>query len=309
MTDDELQKIVDESYDRFIKDESIIGFESLLKSIGGGSRLRNKIRKLIYEKYGKNTLIKIYRSRLAKSAHKNRTSESYTISPERREKMIDGIKKSWENADVRREQARNLMIKHCHPIAWTDDTNKKRRDSRIGYKHSAETIKKISDSLCGKSLSDEHKMALCVPKIRPGSLGLKRSQETKNKLSSITKNQWKSGLHKPIYKSKGHQEIIDILKQFGLEIVDEYIVDGRPYDVYIKNINCIIEFNGTYWHRDPRFYNDTLACKKIWERDHNKVDVAMKRGYTVVTIWQHDWESCKDKRLLIKDILNANTFR
>lgn len=305
MNDIELQKIADESYDRFIKDDSIIGFDSLLKPFGGGSRLRNKIRKLIYDKYGKENIIKIYRHRLAKSAHKNRTSESYHISPEQREKMINGIKQSWKDSDDRKEKHKEMMIKHCHPNAWTASTNKKRTESRRGYRHTDETIEKIRNSLKGTPLSLEHKKALCVPKIRSGSLGIKRSEETKLKLSKITTEQWKNGIHKPTYKSKGQIEVAELLKQMGYKIREEFFIGSKPYDILIQDENIILEFNGTFWHRDPRFYDNSDICRQIWEYDKNKLDIARKLGYTPIVIWQYDWERNTNKFKLLEEIING----
>jgi hypothetical protein len=34
--------------------------------------------------------------------------------------------------------------------------------------------------------------------------------------------------------------------------------------------------------------------------------MAEKSGYNVKIIWQYDWETCKDKKLLIKELINGN---
>jgi hypothetical protein len=305
MDNTELHKVVDEYYNEFITNENIIGFEGLLKTKGFGSKLRVRIRNLIYNKYGKENLIAIYRSRLAKSAHKNRTKESYYISPEQREKMIYGSKKSWIGDDARKEKSRELMVKYCHPNAWTDETNKKRSKSREGYKHSENTIQKIKTALSGKPLTKKHREALCVPKIRSGSLGLKRSDITKQKLSQITTLQWKSGIHKVTYKSKGQIEVANMFRNEGFCVEEEFFINGKPYDVFVKDKNLIVEFNGTYWHRDPRFYDVSSICQEKWNYDKNKLDIAKQNGYNVFVIWQYDWEHSNDKLSIIKEILNG----
>lgn len=282
MDESELQRIADESYDRFINDESIIGFESLLKPIGGGSRLRNKIRKIIYDKYGKNVLTKIYRSRLAKSAHKNRTPESYIISPEHREKMIDGVKKSWENNDNRRKLSRNLMIKHCHPVAWNDETNNKRIESR----------------LIGKGWSVH-------------------SLETKEKISNSLKKKWNDGCfdnRRPTLKSKGQIEMCNILRCSGYTVIEEYRINNRPFDAAVVNQRWLFEFNGTYWHLDPRIYDvdfydrsrDVYAWQ-VWYNDNLKIMEAIKHGFKVYSIWQIDWDNAINKESFIQEIINEQS--
>ena len=52
----------------------------------------------------------------------------------------------------------------------------------------------------------------------------------------------------------------------------------------IKHENCIIEFNGDYWHANPKIYNqDTLLRGQrvidIWERDKLKLDTAKEFGF------------------------------
>ena len=304
MENTELHKLADQYYQEFMSDDSIIGFEGLLKSKGLGSKRRVRVRNLIYEKYGKEKLIALYRSRLAKSAHKNRSPESYYISPERRLKMIEGIKKSWESSDSRREQSRYLMLEHCQPRCQTPSAKEKRVKSRKWYHPSEETKEKMSLAQKGRVFSEEQKQKMRHPKSVKVIKG-PHTQATRDRLSLITKQQWKDGIHKPIYKSKGHVEIMEILKVLGYEIQDEYVINGKPYDVLIKSRNLLIEFNGTFWHRDPRvekYRNDPLS-PSIWKRDSEKIDSAKNNGYDIKVIWQSDWENCQDKNKYIEDIL------
>jgi hypothetical protein len=196
------------------------------------------------------------------------------------------------------------MVKYCLPNSQSDLAKLKRIKSRSWYKHhSDETLKKMSDALKGKPLTEEHKQKLRKPKsVKRINYG--HTEETKKKLSELTKQQWLDGIHKPIYKSKGHLEILEILKEFGCLVEDEFVICGRPFDVYVKDKNLLIEFNGTYWHRDPRFYDEKEGLW-FWNRDKVKVDTAIKEGYNVKTIWQYDWENCIDKKKLIGDILNG----
>lgn len=262
-------------------DESIIGFEGLLMSKGIRSgRKKNRIRKLIYDKYGKDNLQCIYRQRLAKSSHKNRTPDDYRVSPEQRTKMAVGIRKSWKDADLRREQNRKFIIDVCAPKSHTSLANKKRIESRKngeGWNPHSETTKKV--------------------------------------LSNIFKLKWQRGDYdnRPAcLKSKGQLEICSLLEDLGYDVVPEYRVYDKPFDAGIPSCKILIEFNGTYWHLDPREYEYDYYDKyrkafayQIWKRDMEKTKEAERRGYKVVSIWQIDWDACKDKRRYLREVMNG----
>lgn len=300
MMDDE-DILADKFYNLFMENQSVVGFDGLMKKYKIGSKRRTKIRNIIYQKYGKDDLIKIYRSRLSKLRQKRR--RNFVVSDDTKSKISTSNKLYWEKNKERKKISRNLMIRYCHPKSWTKETNDKRVQSRIksGYKHSTETKQKISNSNKGRSLSDLHKQKLRKTRIRRG---VPHNNYTKKILSEKCKLQWACGIHKPIYKSKGHVEIMNILKELGYSIKDEYIVFGKPYDVFIPSKNILIEYNGTYWHRDTRFYDNTSDSRKIWARDAEKIDKAVSSGYVVKTIWQYDWEKCKNKVDFLRRIIN-----
>jgi len=131
----------------------------------------------------------------------------------------------------------------------------------------------------------------------------KHSIITRKKMSLIRKSAWKMGKYKRIWKSKGQIEISNILKSMGHFVINEFLIKGKPYDIFIKNKNLIIEFNGTYWHCDPRKYEGNyyhkqqkMMAKELWVRDKEKIELSNNSGYTTKIIWQIDWESCKNKR-------------
>lgn len=219
--------------------------------------------------------------------------------------MIVGIKRSWKNADARREQSREFMVRCCAPKSHTPEANQHRVNSRKGYRHSNETIRKIRETQAGRPLSVSHRKALGVHKSRSGSLGLKRSDATKRKLSAITKKQWQNGIHIPTYRSKGQREVATIFRNGGYTVKEEFFVNGRPYDVFVKEKNLLIEFNGTFWHRDPRFYPTSDVCQKVWDNDRIKMETAKQNGYDVAVVWQYDWEHVGDKNKFLETIANG----
>lgn len=96
----------------------------------------------------------------------------------------------------------------------------------------------------------------------------------------------------------------------------EYSNKTRPYgkwstllDTYvifdIKHKNCIIEFNGDYWHANPNLFADTAiirgkAAKDIWKRDELKLQTAVNLGFKTLVVWESDFK--KDKKQTIERV-------
>jgi hypothetical protein len=77
---------------------------------------------------------------------------------------------------------------------------------------------------------------------------------------------------------------MSIVASLGFDVEDEYLINGKSYDILVKEKNLIVEFNGTYWHLDPRRYDKDhydksrqMYAHEIWKRDLQKLDVAKKR--------------------------------
>lgn len=69
----------------------------------------------------------------------------------------------------------------------------------------------------------------------------------------------------------------------------------NSYVVYdIQHRNCIIEFNGDYWHANPKIYAKTAIIRNksvldIWKRDMLKLETACKLGFKVLVVWEFDF--------------------
>ena len=89
---------------------------------------------------------------------------------------------------------------------------------------------------------------------------------------------------------------------------DRDVLHGKEIDIYLPELHYAIEFDGTYWHADPRFYKSTdlimgRSAGKIWERDRLKERLCRIRGIKLIRVkeydWDHDTESIKNKILEI----------
>jgi len=66
----------------------------------------------------------------------------------------------------------------------------------------------------------------------------------------------------------------------------------------IKHKNCIIEFNGNYWHANPKIYKDTapirgVTANDIWRRDQLKMQTVKNLGFSVLTVWEYEFTADK----------------
>ena len=76
------------------------------------------------------------------------------------------------------------------------------------------------------------------------------------------------------------------------------------YDLCDSKIKKIIEFNGDFWHCNPKNYDanfvnpiSNITAKDCWERDQLKIKAANVRGFTVLTVWESDFISNSTKTI------------
>lgn len=148
--------------------------------------------------------------------------------------------------------------------------------------------------------------------------GAKEKPETRQKIKKTllerygVSNAYELAKHTSL--SKPQKEITEYLtKNSSNTILSDFpmTINGKCYkvDLLIKETNTIIEFNGTYWHCDPRFYNENFLNKKkqkiakeIWSSDQERLESLKKLGYNVKVIWEYDYS--QDKEKILKELLN-----
>lgn len=98
------------------------------------------------------------------------------------------------------------------------------------------------------------------------------------------------------------QELISFLKTFDETIIehDRTILAGKELDAYMPNLNVAFEFDGTYWHADPRFFNEDaimrynhdgspLTAGMIWTYDNEKTLLCQTKNIKLIRIQEYDW--------------------
>lgn len=98
--------------------------------------------------------------------------------------------------------------------------------------------------------------------------------------------------------------ITDKNKCTELSLRDNKNKKTYSFDFYYNNI--LIEFNGDYWHGNPKIYSSNkvfsrhgndLKITDIWTRDKKKKEFAESLGYKVITIWESDYYHNKCKTI------------
>ena len=112
-------------------------------------------------------------------------------------------------------------------------------------------------------------------------------------------------------KSKGHRQVSKIFRKLGYTVVDEFCLENSPYDLYVKELNLIVEYYGDRWHypKDvyPADFWDKVKKQYVWEKwekDEYKINVAKDKGYFVEVIWENKWKNLTDKTRFIQKIAN-----
>jgi G:T-mismatch repair DNA endonuclease (very short patch repair protein) len=107
--------------------------------------------------------------------------------------------------------------------------------------------------------------------------------------------------------SKYEEEIWVILNSLNIKFERWSQVEEKNYDILIPKYNLLIEFNGDFFHCNPKIYDKNFFNKvkkktanQIWKYDNNKVYLAKKNNYNLEIIWESDYNS--DDKIIYKII-------
>lgn len=122
-----------------------------------------------------------------------------------------------------------------------------------------------------------------------------------NRMSSLMKNKKFS-----ISSNEESRFIDEAIKPLGISFERQhYIKDIRQYcDVYVPSKNTIIEFNGDFWHANPKIY-DRGNLKYESQRVKVRKDVIKKKycdenSIDMIVVWEGEYK--KDKNGVINEL-------
>jgi very-short-patch-repair endonuclease len=95
--------------------------------------------------------------------------------------------------------------------------------------------------------------------------------------------------------------------------LSDFPIDRYKIDILFKELNLVVEFNGTYWHCDPRFYEKNYYNKKkrlyaenIWDYDYERKTFLENLGYKVIIVWEYDYKNDYEQTLsLLKESIDG----
>jgi hypothetical protein len=190
-------------------------------------------------------------------------------------------------------------------------TSKRRSEYFIARGYSKEEARKLV------SESQKHfSKKICIEKYGEEK-GLKIWQERQDKWQEVLKSKPpeeiarinRLKLTKGITVSKAEKEILSEIKKFNpeLEVIHQLTLSDSDKKQYIYDIsanNKIIEYNGDFWHANPKKYSSNFVNPRTkikasdkWKKDQDKIKFAQDQGYKVLIVWENEFKENKEKVL------------
>lgn len=111
------------------------------------------------------------------------------------------------------------------------------------------------------------------------------------------------------FSSKEERELLSIIQEYDNETIDQlclwYLDEQMTRRFFLYDISLnkkIIEYNGDFWHANPKMYDHTFVNPYTHKtqaethlRDKIKNQVAIDHGYEVLTVWETEYKLNKQK--------------
>lgn len=129
--------------------------------------------------------------------------------------------------------------------------------------------------------------------------------------------EFKEEFYKKVFKnskigfiSKGQREVFQEVCKNGFLL--EECIEGLFLDMVNKDTKKIIEYNGDFYHCNPRDwkedeFNNVLNMKagEKWKKDRNRRFFLRSKGYEILVIWEKEWYGDRERALnKIEEFIN-----
>lgn len=107
-------------------------------------------------------------------------------------------------------------------------------------------------------------------------------------------------LHKPYsYGEKELAEYVSSIYDGAILENNRTIIKPRELDIYLPELRLAIEYNGDYWHANPKYYSKDhiigeVPAKEVWKEDKQKINRCIKAEIELLIIWEDDWTNRQD---------------
>lgn len=133
--------------------------------------------------------------------------------------------------------------------------------------------------------------------------GTKHTDAARAAMSAAKKQQYSDGVvNIRRYKlSAAEKQIAVWLRAQHILFTAQFHIKGVPflYDFYVHDMHLLVEYQGDYWHANPRKYaagstvrlwsRGHVPVETIWARDAAKRRAAEAAGYRVAYLWEMDF--------------------
>ena len=108
-------------------------------------------------------------------------------------------------------------------------------------------------------------------------------------------------LHKPYsYGEKELAEYVSSIYDGTILENNRTIIKPRELDIYLPELRLAIEYNGDYWHANPKYYSKDhiigeATAKEVWKEDEQKINRCIKAGIELLVIWEDDWTNRREQ--------------
>ena len=104
------------------------------------------------------------------------------------------------------------------------------------------------------------------------------------------------------FYSYGEKEVLSYISSIYDGTIlenDRTVIKPKELDIYLPELHLAIEYNGDYWHANPKYYSKDhiigeVTAKEVWKEDKQKISRCIKAGIELLIIWEDDWINRQD---------------
>jgi len=276
---------------------------------------KDRISETMLKRHGSTTFFTSpkFEEKSKETCMKRYNVDRYAKSDECKEKIKDtfrkhfGVDNCFMNKDVRRRCEQTMISKYGKPNAFqVEQFKEKSRKTcleKYGHEYAFQNpeIREKYKQTCLRLYGYEHnfKDPVSLKKIFEdrqlnNDNGVFYSKESVELFNEISKHFDFSDKFK--YATHNGEEFVILNDDF-------YSLDFSYCDS--NNHKICIEFNGDFWHANPKIYNSDekiltsfdvdLTCQQIWNRDAKKQSDLTSNGFKTLVVWESDYLQNKDQ--------------
>lgn len=276
--------------------EAVIFSESCLKKVSEG--VKGLWKNPLYKKDHCEALKIAQNSLEAKENHsKGALLHFSTRTEEQKEKHAEGLRRGWEDPEIKNKRIEILREKH---------------NTTDAIKNHSKATKKFFDSLTDKEKEDRSKNLKDLwgkPENREkilelSKIGLKAAmspegianRDKANKRPEVIEKRRQIAINRlknmPVVSSL-NRRFEEKLKSKSLVFESEYKIDYYLVDFCFPNEKIVVEVDGDYWHCNPLIYNEqgkkiNKMQRKVMGKDKAEKTYLTNRGWKLIRFWEKD---------------------